>query len=119
MRSTRSREVQHLRELMDERDRRYAEVNQEREKALRIQAEGDQKALVLAREIQTYKDEKANELRSQIEQERGTYVTHLEMKPVFDYVASQTGRSSGLHAGWGYLAGIAGLVMAVLGLVLR
>ena len=58
-----------------ERDRRYTEVNLEREKALKIKETADRAALELAREIQTYKDEKANELRSQIEGERGTYVT--------------------------------------------
>ena len=50
-----------------ERDRRYAEVTQEREKALKIKEVADLAALQLAREIQTYKDEKANELRTQIE----------------------------------------------------
>jgi vacuolar-type H+-ATPase subunit E/Vma4 len=49
------------------------------QRALQIKEEGDAKALNLAREIQTYKDEKANELRSQIEQERGTYVTHTQL----------------------------------------
>ena len=39
-----------------ERDRRYGEVATERDKAL-----------ALAREIQNYKDEKANDLRSQID----------------------------------------------------
>lgn len=58
-----------------ERDRRYSEVNTEREKALKIKEEADKAALGLAREIQTYKDEKANQLREQINSERGTYAT--------------------------------------------
>jgi|HubBroStandDraft_6_1064221.scaffolds.fasta_scaffold03612_7 hypothetical protein len=58
-----------------ERDRRYAEVKQEQEKAIKIKETADLAALELAREIQTYKDEKANELRSQIESERGSYLT--------------------------------------------
>ena len=56
-----------------ERDRRYSEVNIEREKALKIKEEADKAALGLAREIQSYKDEKANQLREQIASERGTY----------------------------------------------
>ena len=52
--------------IMTERDRRYAEVNIEREKALKIKETADLAALQLAREIQSYKDEKANELREQI-----------------------------------------------------
>lgn len=65
-----------------ERDRRYKEVADEREKALKIKEEADRSALLLAREIQTYKDEKANELREQINRERGLYVTQNDLKAV-------------------------------------
>jgi hypothetical protein len=89
-----------------ERDRRYAEVNLEREKALKIKEMADLAALELAREIQTYKDEKANELRSQIERERGSYVTQDQiraltreytaaLKPLSEFVAGQQGRQGG------------------------
>jgi hypothetical protein len=61
--------------FQEERDRRYSEVNIEREKALKIKETADLAALQLAREIQTYKDEKANELREQISSERGAYAT--------------------------------------------
>ncbi len=85
-----------------ERDRRYAEVDIEKEKALKIKETADLAALGLAREIQTYKDEKANELRTQIEHERGDYATKTDLtaavsklevtiKPVSDYVTSQQG----------------------------
>jgi hypothetical protein len=71
-----------------ERDRRYTEVNLEREKALKIKEKADLAALTLAREIQTYKDEKANELRSQIERERGSYVTQEQLAAtVREYMA--------------------------------
>jgi hypothetical protein len=105
------------RRFEDERDRRYAEVNIEKEKALKIKETADLAALQLAREIQTYKDEKANELRSQIERERGTYVTQAELrgledklvamlKPVTEYVSLNQGKSGGLHMGWTYLIAI-------------
>ena len=81
-----------------ERDRRYTEVNIEREKALKIKEVADLKALDLAREIQIYKDEKANELREQINSERGLYVSKAEMEPIKTYVASQVGRSGGMDA---------------------
>ncbi len=91
----------------DERDRRYQEVSIEREKALKIKEVADLAALQLAREIQTYKDEKANELRTQIERERGTYVTQSELrgavdkieatlKPLVDYISGQQGRVGGI-----------------------
>jgi vacuolar-type H+-ATPase subunit H len=60
-------------------DRRYAEVNIEREKALKIKDEADKTALGLDREIRNYKDEKANELREQISSERGLYATHADL----------------------------------------
>lgn len=77
-------------------DRRYAEVAAEREKALKIKETADEKALDLARIIQTYKDEKANELREQINSERGSYVTNKDFEVVKSYMASQTGRSTGI-----------------------
>jgi vacuolar-type H+-ATPase subunit H len=86
----------------EERDRRYAEVALARAEALKIKDEGDKEALRLAREIQTYKDEKANELREQIGAERGLYATkddlvvmvaklEAEIKPLDTYVAGQQG----------------------------
>lgn len=86
----------------EERDRRYSEGNVEREKALKIKETADLAALSLAREIQDYKDEKANNLRSQIEGERGHYSTKEDtqameekfralLKPVADWVQLQQG----------------------------
>lgn len=108
-----------------ERDRRYTEVNVEREKALKIKETADLAALQLAREIQTYKDEKANELRSQIERERGSYATQADLRasvekvqalisPLSDYVSSQQGRGAGLNAGWVALLGVLTLVIAAI-----
>ena len=85
-----------------ERDRRYAEVRQEQEKALRIKDEANKIALDLARQIQDYKDESANELREQVSRERGLYVTQeqhetliqrieAEIRPLSQFVAAQTG----------------------------
>lgn len=99
------------RRFEDERDRRYAEVAQEREKALKIKETADLKALDLASEIQKYKDEKANNLREQIASERGLYATKSDLlaaidktltavKPATDYVTGQIGRSSGTSDMW-------------------
>jgi hypothetical protein len=91
--------------FMAERDRRYTEVNIEKEKALKIKEEADKSALGLAREIQTYKDEKANELREQISSERGLYATKDDLaaaqrelvasiQPLSTYVASMAGEKN-------------------------
>lgn len=99
--------------FQNERDRRYTEVNIEKEKALKIKETADLAALSLARDIQIYKDEKANELREQINSERGLYVTHAEIKPVLDYVASQQGRSTGFQLAWGIFIAIATIAVYV------
>lgn len=94
-----------------ERDRRYSEVGQEREKALQIKEKADEAALGLAREIQQYKDEKANQLREQINSERGLYPTKDELiaatekleaqiKPLAEYVSSVQGRDRGIGVSW-------------------
>jgi len=100
----------------EERDRRYAEVNIEREKALKIKETADLAALGLAREIQNYKDEKANELREQISSERGLYATNKDLEPVKSYVSSQTGRGLGMNALFGWALGLlmAGIALSAL-----
>lgn len=109
------------RALDAERDRRYAEVQKVREDA-------EREAVRLAREIQAYKDEKANELRAQIESERGIYATkedliaaiekvEAQMKPVLDYMLSQQGRSAGSEFTFGRLVAMVGLSGGILGIV--
>src|ERR1700732_4542912 len=74
-----------------ERDRRLTEVATEREKALKIKEEADKAALALAREIQTYKDEKANQLREQISGERGSFATKDDLQAAIrEITASMT-----------------------------
>jgi hypothetical protein len=112
-----------------ERDRRYAEVALEREKALKIKETGDNAALKLAREIQTYKDEKANELRSQIERERVTYATkedlkaltdkfEIALKPLNEYVSSQQGRQEGIRLSTGAIVTTVSLIITILGAII-
>jgi len=111
-----------------ERDRRYSEVTMEREKALRIKEEADRTALGLQRDTQIYKDEKANELRSQIERERGTYATKTDLQAAVEkidvtlkslqaYAASQQGKGMGMHAGWVYLIGGVGLFLVIVQII--
>src|SRR6187399_2548243 len=94
-----------------ERDRRLTEVATEREKALKIKETADLAALGLAREIQTYKDEKANQLREQINSERGHYATKADLSasmekieatigPVLTYVSRAQGQGAGISLSW-------------------
>ncbi len=110
---------------LGERDRRYKEIAEEREKALAIKEKADEKALGLQSQNQQYRDEKGNELRSQIERERGSYATkddlaasvaklEVAMKPLSDFVTLQQGRQAGI----GMSAGAAiAVIIAVGGLV--
>lgn len=88
--------------LETERDRRYAEVNVEKEKALKIKETADLAALTLAREIQSYKDINAEKAREQGLRDTGAYVTRddlasimgdlkRELAPFLDYVTKQQG----------------------------
>jgi len=114
--------------LAEERDRRYAEVATEREKALKIKETADLAALGLAREIQTYKDEKANELREQISSERGLYTTRSELnsildkieaqiKPLQDFVTSSQGQSKGVSMSATVLVTVIGAVGTLIGII--
>jgi hypothetical protein len=72
--------------------------------ALQIKEAADKEALSLARDAQRYRDEQANNLRTQIEHERGSYATKIDIqaladkfeaaqKPVIEFIAAQTGRT--------------------------
>lgn len=114
--------------LQEERDRRYAEVNVEKEKALKIKETADLAALQLAREIQTYKDEKANELREQISRERGLYATRddlastqrefqLALKPINDFVSGANKVDTARRLDLSTLLTILGLIVVAIGVV--
>ena len=112
------------RRFLEERDRRYTEVGIEREKALKIKETADLAALGLAREIQTYKDEKANELREQISSERGHYASKedvaqlgervdLALKPLEQFVTSQRSRGQLSQQFVATLLVVAGLAVSI------
>ncbi|HYS44065.1 MAG TPA: hypothetical protein VEM32_08815 [Geobacteraceae bacterium] len=83
------------RRFQEERDRRYAEVTTERQKALKLD-----------RKMQDYKDKRNNALRDQLSQERGLYATKADIAalreyfdalhaPVVEFMASELGREGG------------------------
>lgn len=118
--------IRSMQEKLDnERDRRYAEVATEREKALKIKETADLAALGLAREIQTYKDEKANQLREQINNERGQYASKGDLrasiekveetlKPVVAFIAAAQGARTGVADSRQLITWLLGLALAVL-----
>ena len=95
--------------FFDERDRRYGEVKEAEEKALKIKERADEVALGLQRETQQYKDEKANELRSQIEREQGERATKVELQASVERLRAE---------GRGHSVDTRTVVLAVIGLIL-
>jgi hypothetical protein len=107
-----------------ERDRRYTEVKNAEEKALKIKEEADKVALELARQIQTYKDEQHNNLSSQINRERGEYATKADLqaltekmdiavKPLTEFVARSRGGSA-VYAQIALIVGVAATVITLI-----
>ncbi|MFZ0227403.1 MAG: hypothetical protein WAL41_10760 [Mycobacterium sp.] len=103
--------------LWDERDRRYSELVTEREKALKIKETADERALKLASEIQAYKDEKANELRAQINSERGVYITRAEFeaanKPLVEFVLSSRAIADKRTIDYGQILAIMAIMVSI------
>jgi hypothetical protein len=88
---------EHFETVIAANDRRYAEVNIEREKALKIKEEADRRALELARENQSLRDEKANGILEFVKSERGSYATNKDIEPLKAYIAGQTARGVGMN----------------------
>ncbi len=102
-----------------ERDRRYAEVSLEREKALAIKEKADEAARVLVAENQAYRDEKGNELREQINRERLLYATKDEMVGLAEKLEVLIGtRAQGVGLSAATLQALVLIVIAVAGLYL-
>jgi hypothetical protein len=74
----------------DERDRRYTEVNIEKEKALKIKETADLAALSLARESQTYKEQQNDALRDKNLSESGVYATNASLSKVAEDIRAST-----------------------------
>jgi hypothetical protein len=106
-------------EFAQERDRRYSEVNIEREKALKIKETADLAALSLAREIQTYEDEKANELREQINRERNLYASKEDLANLSEKFTLSGGKHVGSAEAQTRIFAGAASVAAVIGIAIN
>jgi len=116
----------------DERDRRYTEVNIEKEKALKIKETADLAALSLARESQTYKEQQNDALRDKNLQDSGVYAKNSDvaqmigdlkksLEPFLNYVTTQQGGENKGESIWGkgttliaLLVGAAGFIYSII-----
>lgn len=114
--------------FQEERDRRYTEVNVEKEKALKIKETADLTALELARESQVYKDERNDAMREQNLKETGVYATRDDLaevvtrfdktiKPVLDYVSAQKGVVTGNQMTMGKIFAIIAAMGTIIGMI--
>ena len=78
------------RRFNDERDRRYTEVNIEKEKAREIKATADLAALSLARESQMYKEQQNDVIRDKNLSESGVYATNEALGKVAEDIRAST-----------------------------
>lgn len=118
------------REFRSEQDRRYAEVNVEKEKALKIKETADLAALSLARESQVYKDQQADVMREKNLAASGVYATNADLasvvdkfektvKPIIEYVNSQQGKSQGVELTIGKIFASIAAVGVVIGIIVK
>ena len=101
--------------VLDERDRRYRE---------RFESQG--KAIDTALIATERRFEGVNEFRKTLSDQAGTFATRDQVEALRTLMAAmaarldrQEGRSTGLGAGWGYLVAAAGVVIAVVSLIIR
>lgn len=123
----------------EERDRRYTEVNIEKEKALKIKETADLAALSLARESQTYKEQQNDALRDKNLSESGIYAKNSDLsaaidalkksqehaigelvgklQPFIDLVTQQQGVTKGSEITMGKLYGAIAAVGGIIGIL--
>jgi len=121
-------------EFENERDRRYTEVNIEKEKALKIKETADLAALSLARESQTYKEQQNDALRDKNLSESGIYATNASvsqaigalenkldtaLQPLIDFVSNQRGVAAGGRITMGNIYAAIGAVTAIIYIFLK
>ena len=117
-------------EFLDERDRRYTEVNVAKEKALQVKETADLAALTLARESQLYKDQQADIMRDKNLAASGVYATQADLqsmlekinkslKPLFDYVNTQQGTTKGIEMTKGQIIAAIGTLGVIVGIIVK
>jgi len=126
----RENDVKHSKEIREADDRRYGEVNVEKEKALLIKTTADDEAMRLARESQVYKDQQSDAMREKNLAASGVYATTADLqamvdkiekslKPLFEFVSAQQGVSKGNEITWGKILGSVGAIGVIIGIIVK
>lgn len=101
-----SDETRHIREILDERDRRYEQRFQGQEKAL-----GESKEDLKARL------DLLNELREGVATRAELAALEKVVEDLRDRINLREGKTSGFSSGWGILLGAVGLIAAVIAII--
>ena len=120
-------ELQSLRDLMNERDKRYERERESIEQSTRVAMSSAQKAVEKAEAAVEKRLEGMNEFRGSLADQARLLMPRaeaesrmLEMGKQLAMLSSRIdrgeGRSGGLNAGWGYLVGGVGLLGGLIGL---
>jgi len=117
-------EVDVLKAILAERDRRYGERFDAQERANSLALDAAEKAVLKAEGAAEKRFEAVNEFRATLSDQAGSFATRAEMNAELRAIgarlerleghdATSDGRGMGMTQLWGYLVGGAGLIIAV------
>jgi hypothetical protein len=106
-------DVRHLRDMVDEREKRYDQLRQEQEKRYEQRFQSSETALVNARDSINRRLDLLNELRQGVATEAEIKALTKVVDDLKDRINIRDGKSSGLSAGWAVLVGAAMLALAI------
>lgn len=115
---------EHVMALLAEMDRRFDAAIAAQDKAVQIAMIASEKAVVKAEIAAEKRFESVNEFRGQLADQAATFMPRAEAEQrlfaLGEKIVDLTGSSkAGASAVWGYLAGAAGLAVAVIALIIR
>lgn len=85
----------------------------EKDKQIAIALTSAEKAVTKAEAATEKRFDSVNEFRKTLSDQASSFVTRVEYDTLKERIDRSEGKSLGLSAGWGYLVGIVGIVIAV------
>lgn len=110
-------EVQTLRAVVDERDRRYEDRFKAQEKAVEAALASAREAVEKAEAAAEKRFESVNEFRAQQKDLMSTFLPRSEFDALRSRFETMEGRASGIAGSWAFLVAAVGVVIAVVAVV--
>lgn len=108
---------EYLMALLAEADLRYQQRFDAQTKAVEAALLAAKEAVIKAELAMEKRFDGVNEFRETLSDQAAQFVTLAQFTELKERVDRSEGKSSGLNAGWGYLAGAVGAVAAVIAVV--